>query len=172
MPSCLVCCSVPTRFHASFARCNQAPFSFRAESPLLAQAPGADELLHFSVPATFMNSLATSWSETGSEIICFIPRRGDFPHVAVNTINLQQFHLRKHFLQKAWGYCWPPRAAQKGRVCICRHQQCSQNRPWSLEGVSHCRATAALPVMSVSKDWRAGLPAEAACLLGKTSRQV
>lgn len=63
MLSCLVCRLVQTRFHASFARCNQAPFSFTAESPLLTQAPGADELFHFSVPATFMNSLAMSWSE-------------------------------------------------------------------------------------------------------------
>lgn len=64
MLSCLMCCLVQTRFHASFARCNQASFSFTAESPLLAQALGADEPFHFSMPATFTNSLAMSWSES------------------------------------------------------------------------------------------------------------
>lgn len=39
-------------------------FSFMAESSLLAQALGAAEPFYFSVPASFMNSLARYWSET------------------------------------------------------------------------------------------------------------
>lgn len=172
MLSCLACCYVQTRFHASFARCSQASFSFMAESSLLAQAPGAAEPFSFSMPATFMNSLSRYWSESGTEIICFIPRQGDLFCVAVNMIDLQQFHLRKHFLQKAQWLIVRLQELHRKDVSASESTDSTaipaRNRPLSLEGVSHWRATGTVCVRSISKDLACST--ERSCLLSEICR--
>lgn len=123
------------------------------------------------------NSHETALQCTGlrhSEIICFIARQRDFFYVAVNTINLQQFHLRKHFLQKTqwlivdlqvlhWKDVFASVSSNSAAIP-------ARNRPLSLKGVSHHRATGTACVRSVSKDLACST--ERSCFLRKISSQA
>lgn len=84
--------------------------------------------------------LCTGLRHSGTEIICFISRQGDFFYVAVNTINLQQFHLRKHFLQKTQWLMVDLQALQWKDVFASVSTNSAaipaRERPLSLDGVS------------------------------------